>query len=93
MYHVPCISGALQPVGSTTVLLSLLGSSLQLTCGMFYLTTLRAAKDKAGRWRKLQAATPKQQAKRDMHAFTAVWAALCKDESAATYMKHRQRCS
>ena len=61
--------------------------------GMFYPATLRAVKDKTGRWRKLQATAPKQQAKRDMHAFTTVWAALCKDESAATYMKQRQRCS
>ena len=55
--------------------------------------TLRAVKGKTRRWRKLQAATPKQQAKRNMHVFTTVWAALCKDESAATYMKQRQRCS
>ena len=93
-------AGAAQPgkdepdwLGMEAALAKLYAESDPVWGGMFYQASLRAAKDKTGRWRKLQAATPKQQAKRDMHVFTAVWAALCKDESAATYMKQRQRCS
>ena len=44
--------------------------------GMFYPTTLRAAKDKTGRCRKLQAAIPKQQAKRDTHVHNRAGSAL-----------------
>ena len=93
-------AGAAQPgknepnwLGMEAALAKLYAGSNAVWGGMFYPATLRAVKDKTGRWRKLQAATPKQQAKRDMHVFTTVWAALCKDESAATYMKQRQRCS
>ena len=93
-------AGAAQPgknepnwLGMEAALAKLYAGSDAVWGGMFYPATLRAVKDKTGRWRKLQAATPKQQAKRDMHVFTTVWAALCKDESAATYMKQRQRCS
>ena len=93
-------AGAAQPgknkpnwLGMEAALAKLYAGSDAVWGGMFYPATLRAVKDKTGRWRKLQAATPKQQAKRDMRAFTTVWAALCKYESAATYMKQRQRCS
>ena len=93
-------AGAAQPgkdepnwLGMEAALAKLYAESDAVWGGMFYPATLRAVKDKTGRWRKLQAATPKQQAKRDMHVFTTVSAALCKYESAATYMKQRQRCS
>ena len=61
--------------------------------GMFYPATLRAAKSENGRWQKLRGATPKQKAARDMHVFKAAWVALCKDESAAEYMKQRRCCA
>ncbi len=80
-------------LGMEAALAKLYAESDAVWGGMFYPATLRAAKGKTGRWRKLQAATPKQQAKRDMHVFTTVWAALCIDESAASHMKQRQRCS
>ena len=63
--------GAAQPgkhepnwLGMEAALAKLYAESDPVWGGMFYPATLRAAKDKAGRWRKLQAATPKQQAKR-----------------------------
>ena len=93
-------AGAAQPgkdepnwPGMEAALAKLYAGSDAVWGGMFYPATLRAAKDKTGRRRKLQSATPTQQAKWDMHVFTTVWAALCKYESAATYMKQRQRCS
>ena len=61
--------------------------------GMFYPATLRKAKCESGRWRKFRAATPADKAKRDVQVFKVVWAAICSNDSAAAYMKQRQRCS
>ena len=76
-------AGAAQPgknepdwLGMEAALAKLYAESDPVWGGMFYPATLRAAKDKTGRWRKLQAATPKQQAKRDMHVHSRLGSAL-----------------
>jgi len=61
--------------------------------GMFYPATLRAVKGENGRWKKLPAKTPRQQAVRDVHVFRAVYAALGKNDSVKVYMKQRRACA
>jgi len=93
-------AGAAQPgkdepdwLGMEGALVKLYAESHPVWGGLSYVATLTAVKDERGWWRMPQTASPTQQAKTDMRVFTTVWAALCKDESAATYMKQRRRCS
>ena len=72
-------AGAAQPgkdepnwLGMEAALAKLYAGSDAVWGGVFYPATLRAVKDKTGRWRKPGAATPKQRARRDMHVLTTV---------------------
>ena len=64
--------------------------------GMFYPATPREAKRGNGKWKRFKrggVTTPQDKAFRDVHVFKAVWNALCKDGTAAEFLKMRQRCS
>ena len=94
-------AGALQPgkrdpdwAGMEKELTTLYAGSEAVWGGMFYPATLRAAKLGNGKWKRFKrggVTTPQDKAFRDVHVFKAVWNALCKDGTAAEFLKMRQR--